>query len=34
MDDIKIKLVKQIGKINSVSNVEGHGRDDLSFEIL
>jgi len=31
---LKRKLVKQIAKINSVSNIEGHGRDDLSFEIL
>jgi len=27
-------LVKQIGKINSVANIERHGRDDLDFSIL
>jgi hypothetical protein len=28
------KLVKILGKINSVANPEGMGRDDLSIEIL
>ena len=28
------KLVKILGKINSVANSEGKGRDDLNIEIL
>jgi len=28
------KMVKIIGQINSVSNPEGHGRDDFTVEIL
>ena len=27
--DLRMKLVKLIGKINSVANIEGKGRDDL-----
>ncbi len=32
--EIKAKLSKQIAKINSVANMEGHGRDDLDYSIL
>jgi len=28
------KLCRKISKINSVANVEGKGRDDLSYDIL
>lgn len=31
---LRKKLVKILNQINSVANVEGKGRDDLSFEIL
>lgn len=31
---LREKLVKIIGKINSVANLEGKGRDDLSLDIL
>ena len=34
IDDCKKEFCKQIGKINSIANVEGHGRDDLDFSIL
>jgi hypothetical protein len=27
-------LIKTIGKINSIANLEGMGRDDLSNEII
>ena len=27
-------MVQQIGKINSVANIEGNGRDDLKVDIL
>ena len=30
----RIKLIKTIGKINSIANLEGMGRDDLSNEII
>lgn len=33
-DRCRENLAKQIAKLNSVANVEGHGRDDLSNEIL
>ena len=33
-DDCRKCLVKLIGKINSVANIEGNGRDDLSADIL
>ena len=32
--EMKSKLVTVIGKINSVANVEGKGRDDLNIDIL
>ena len=32
--DIKSKFVQVLGKINSVANIEGKGRDDLSIDIL
>lgn len=32
--EIKSKLVVLIGKINSVANIEGKGRDDLTIDIL
>lgn len=31
---VRRKLVKIIGQINSVSNPEGHGRDDFTVDIL
>lgn len=34
LQDAKAKLVIIIGKINSVANIEGKGRDDLSIDIL
>ena len=32
--DLKSRLVVVIGKINSVANIEGKGRDDLTIDIL
>ncbi|OMJ70096.1 hypothetical protein SteCoe_32013 [Stentor coeruleus] len=32
--DLKSRLVTVIGKINSVANIEGKGRDDLTIDIL
>ena len=32
--EFKAKFVVVIGKINSVANIEGKGRDDLSIDIL
>ena len=34
LNNIKSKLVEKIAKINSIANVEGHGRDDLGYNIL
>lgn len=34
IDDCKKRFCTQLGKINSIANVEGHGRDDLDFSIL
>lgn len=34
LHNIKAKLVEKIAKINSIANVEGHGRDDLNYNIL
>lgn len=33
-NNVRKKLVKIIGQINSVANPEGHGRDDFSVDIL
>lgn len=33
-NDQRNKIVDVIGKINSVANVEGKGRDDLKIDIL
>jgi hypothetical protein len=32
--DIKSKFITVVGKINSVANIEGKGRDDLTIDIL
>ena len=34
INEVKKKFIIQIGKINSVANIERHGRDDLDFTIL
>ena len=34
LEALKSKLVSVIGRINSVANIEGKGRDDLSLDIL
>lgn len=34
LNENKAKLVQIIGKINSVANIEGKGRDDLTIDIL
>lgn len=34
INKVKKDLIVQIGKINSVANIERHGRDDLDYSIL
>ena len=34
LNELKAKLIVIIGKINSVANIEGKGRDDLTIDIL
>jgi hypothetical protein len=33
-NNVRKKLIKIIGQINSVANPEGHGRDDFHVDIL
>jgi len=34
VDKCREELAHQFAKLNSVANIEGHGRDDLSYEIM